>query len=493
MKKKIIIFTSLLIGLTSCNLDVNDDPDYQKEVPAAMLLPSAQNFIAEVTGNMMYNYAGFFAQYYDQRPEANQYNNFSEYRITSISSQIFDTPYSQLYAGALEDLKTIIESEDATAADKYAATVLRAYSFQLLVDNTDKTPYTEALEGDKISMPKYDDGQAVYEGVLNEIERAEAELGGSAIHCNDLLLNKDVAQWKGFANALRLRMYLRFIDANVDRDNYLTKVKALVTANRFFKNEIAFDVYTDEASKRNPWYSQNAVNLTKNHCAAYAIVSYLSSTGDNARMAYNFAKATASNDYVGEFPGVKNAEGFSGKKFNRDYSYLNYYATKPVYFFTQSELQFLISEVYLRFVADDGKAKAAYEAAIEADFAARKLKKEDAVTLHRNAVKWSSATTLDAKLELIYMQKWVALCYMDHMEAWSEIRRTNCPKLSSLSVDAINASPGDYVPGQLISPKINTLGDGNMMMRLFPSYSSSQVNDNTPKDMSATDPVWWDK
>ncbi len=33
--------------------------------------------------------------------------------------------------------------------------------------------------------------------------------------------------------------------------------------------------------------------------------------------------------------------------------------------------------------------------------------------------------------ELIYMQKWVALFYMDHIEAWSEIRTQTGPKLSS--------------------------------------------------------------
>ena len=58
---------------------------------------------------------------------------------------------------------------------------------------------------------------------------------------------------------------------------------------------------------------------------------------------------------------------------------MQYYATKPVYFFTQSELRFLIAEVYIRFINDDAKAKAAYEAGIEADFAARGLTGADAL------------------------------------------------------------------------------------------------------------------
>lgn len=171
---------------------------------------------------------------------------------------------------------------------------------------------------------------------------------------------------------------------------------------------------------------------------------------------------------------------------------MQYYATKPVYFFTQSELQFLIAEVYIRFINDDAKAKAAYEAGIEADFAARGLTGADA--LYTTTVSWASATTTDAKLKLIYMQKWVALCYMDHMEAWSEIRRTDCPKLSSKSAaDMASGDISGYEAGDLIAPMTNALGGQNMIKRLYPSYSASQLNKNTPTGMKLTDPVWWDK
>ena len=91
------------------------------------------------------------------------------------------------------------------------------------------------------------------------------------------------------------------------------------------------------------------------------------------------------------------------------------------------------------------------------------------------------------------MQKWVALCYMDHMEAWSEIRRTDCPKLSPSTAQEIDADPTKYNAGDLIAPWINALGNGKIVKRLFPSYSASQLNTNTPKGMKATDPVWWDK
>ena len=57
---------------------------------------------------------------------------------------------------------------------------------------------------------------------------------------------------------------------------------------------------------------------------------------------------------------------------NKNVSAIDYSigATKPVYFFTQAELQFLIAEVYARFLNDDANAKSAYEAGVTADFAA---------------------------------------------------------------------------------------------------------------------------
>ena len=128
---------------------------------------------------------------------------------------------------------------------------------------------------------------------------------------------------------------------------------------------------------------------------------------------------------------------------NKNVSAIDYSigATKPVYFFTQAELQFLIAEVYARFHNDDANAKSAYEAGVTADFAVRGFAGQEN-TILEGACAWSAASTQADKLNLIYMQKWVSLFYMDHMEAWSEIRRTDCPKLSSYSAAQIQARAG---------------------------------------------------
>ncbi|KAA6316399.1 hypothetical protein EZS27_033284, partial [termite gut metagenome] len=304
----------------------------------------------------------------------------------------------------------------------------------------------------------------------------------------ELLLNKTVTQGNGFANALRLRMYLRFIDADIEKDSYIAKIKTLVDAEQFFTGDVKFDSYSDEADKRNPWYSANKVSLATNHTASYPIVSYMLATND-PRIDYSFEKAANTSEYAGELPGSKTE--LTSKK-NADYSALKYYPTKPVYFFTQSELQFLLAEVYLRFNSDDAKAKAAYEAAIDADFAARGMSGSSSLYAD-GMLAWASAPNDESKLTLIYMQKWVALCYMDHMEAWSEIRRTDCPKLSDRSANEINGNSTLYTSGELISPMRNGFGAGTIVKRMFFPLTARQLNTNTPGAVPATTPVWWDK
>lgn len=62
MKKILLILLS--VALFSCDdyLDVNTDPNNPSEVSTALVLPSAQNFIATRLGGNIFNYTGFYAQ-----------------------------------------------------------------------------------------------------------------------------------------------------------------------------------------------------------------------------------------------------------------------------------------------------------------------------------------------------------------------------------------------------------------------------------------------
>ena len=500
MKKNLLyLFAASLMTVTACDLDINDDPSYPESgtITADLMFPSVQNYIATVSCDNMFNYAGFFCQYFEQMPETNQFNDYCEQTITE-SSQVIDRAYSALYAGALTDIEDIRTKTDNTA-DLLALAAMRTFAFQLLVDNMSECPYTEALQGSANAQPAWDDGQTVYNGVLAELDAAVAayEANPELMTVTDMMFDGDMDQWMGYINALRLRMYMRMYDAdNSVRD----KIVALVNENNFFTGDAMLDIYSDATDNRSPFYGSYYALGTGNHVAAYPIVSYMQFTND-PRIAYAFSVAVNSGEYVGQFPGAKadmkdwNVGANEGEWKNNDVSAVNYSlyngtgASRPAYLFTQANLQFLIAEAKIRFMNDEAGAKTAYEAAIAADFAARGMSGQEAAFLSGANVNWDNAAD---KLHLIYMQKWVALFYMDNMEAWSEMRRTDVPELSTANAYDISQNSSIYTPGDLIEPYRNGLEAGGLLKRMFYPQSARNLNPNTPPMKTGSEPVWWD-
>lgn len=491
MKKYLLYTAACLLALTSCDLDINDNPNYPSSgaVTADLIFPAAENAVADVVGDQLFNYGGFFAQYFEQRPEANQYNDLAELKIDE-STNLFDRCYRLIYAGALQDLNEIMSRDGVNASDKFACTVLRAYALALVVDNLDKAPYSEALQGSANPNPAWEDGQVVYNGILKEMDDAEAALGDDDMTLTDPMLNKSMAQWRGFANALRLRLLLRLIDGGIDAAANEAKAKALVNEGNFFTGDVAWNVYSNAEGQYNPWYASRRELRTLNHVAAYPIVSYMTLTND-PRIAYGMLPNEAEGLYVGQIPGSKTLMAtWAGEWKNANVSTINYNSTiaMPCYLFTQSELQFLIAEVQLRFNKNDAAAKAAYEAGVKADFSSKGAAGVDEF-LAGNAVNWDKAAS---KLNLIYKQKWAALFMRDHMEAWSEIRRTDVPATCAASAEDIFNDPTQYVAGDMILNAVNNIQAGGLAKRVPYPATARQLNKNTPEAKLLSDRVFWD-
>jgi len=497
MKKIYLLAAAGLMMFSSCDLDINENPNYpsSSDVSADLVFPAIENSIATAVGDQMFNYAGFFAQYWDQSPTANQYNTLAELDLDEGSS-LFDRCYRNLYAQALEDVEDVLKKTESTS-DIFACKVLRAQAFQYLVDNMDQCPYTEALQGSANAMPAWDEGKTVYTGVLAELDEAEANLKGEPMTVTDPLLEKNINQWKGYANALRLRMYLRLIDSGASE--YASKAQALVSANNFFSGDVAWDVYSDAVTQRNPWgaiFYEGTLAGTKNLCACYPLVTYYQATQD-PRIAYALEVSSKYNDYVGQMPGCKTLTGDwlgIGSQYNDTYvSNINRAIAKamPIYLFTQSELQFLIAEVEARFNNNDAAAKAAYEAAVKADFASRGIDGADEF-LAGVKTSWDAQPSSADKLKLLYMQKWVAFFYRNHMEAWSEARRTDVPALSSASAKQIFDDSTVYTAGDFINPGVNFIQGGGLAKRVPYPLDARRYNKKTPAAKLLSDRVFWD-
>ncbi|MFI3286015.1 MAG: SusD/RagB family nutrient-binding outer membrane lipoprotein [Rikenellaceae bacterium] len=475
-------------------MDINTNPNTpsNESITPDLLFPSVQNYIAAASCDVMFNYAGFLAQYFEQSPEQNQFNEITWQQITE-ASQTIDRAYSGLFAGALQDIEDI-KSKTTNTADLLAVAAMRTFAFQLLVDNMSECPYSEALKGSSVPSPIWDEGQDVYAGVLAELEAAidAYQAAPELMTLTDMMFDMDVDQWLGYANALRLRMYLRMCDYDTSVES---KIKAIVAEGAFFSGDAKIDAYGASQYNYSPFYGSYYELGTGNHCAAYPIISYMSYTNDN-RIGYAFNVNANDGKYVGQMPGAKaDAKTWTsdGTWMNVNVSAVNYElfdgsgAARPAFIFTQANLQFLIAEVEYRFNNDAAAAQTAYETAVAADFAARGM--SGAADLLAGGASWSAASD---KLELIYMQKWVALFYMDNMEAWSEMRRTDVPAVSSSSAKAIFADPTIYNPGDLIIPSTNALESGGLFKRMFYPYTARTLNANTPSAKAADTKVWWD-
>lgn len=487
--KRIILSAALAAAtLTGCSdyLDINHNPNYPLSVSSELLLPSAQSYLVGRVGGNMYNYTGFFCQYFEQAPDASQYQDISEYRFTI---DMFSSDYTYLYAGALKDLENVlIQSEENEAwGDFYVATILKAYTYQILVDQMDKAPYTEALKGSEIPMPKWDNGEDIYADLLVKLDEAESKLDNMSVVSGDMMLDKDLSQWKGFANALRLKLLMR---GSFAQDNS-TQIKNLITNATFFTGDIQYDNFSDQADRRNPWYTTNKVSLAGNHVASYPIVSYMNATSD-PRLELVFEPAANTKTFEGEIPGSRQQTANDNKK-KADFSLPVYNATAPVYLYTQSELQFFLAEAYLRFFHDNAKAKAAYEAAIDANFTLRGITTGGSVLYaDGKPCAWSSAKSDEEKLALIGKQKWAALCCVNHVESWAEIRRLGYPQMSSIPTNDLYNNPTKLTAGELISPLVNQLGTG-LIKRLYYPQTAVNLNDNTPEQAELSTKIWWDK
>jgi hypothetical protein len=276
--KKYIVMSALALGLcmSSCDsyLDINQNPQSPSEanVTSSMIMPGAEMAIANAYGNYLRITGGYHSQVYAQLNGTSNYVDYSEFQQSATRCS---GTYTQLYQSALVNLKTILEKSEASGewGTYLAATTLRAFAFETLVDCFGETPYTEALDADNLS-PKYDDGKTVYDGLIAEIDNALSKASASNTVCTNFLFpDASAEQWIQFAKALKLKLLMR--EANVD-SSVLPKVKALIDENDFPTKDIAYtSCWGTESGSMNPFYSEEFSSAwgstQENVCANLAI------------------------------------------------------------------------------------------------------------------------------------------------------------------------------------------------------------------------------
>ncbi|MFI3279384.1 MAG: SusD/RagB family nutrient-binding outer membrane lipoprotein [Rikenellaceae bacterium] len=494
--KKVYILLMAALGVVSCEnyLDINTDPNSVSEevVTSSMLFPAVEMNISASYNNFMHMTGSYYAQHYAQSFGTSNYLDYSKFTMSATRSS---STYTQLTVRGLNNIATILSK--AEAAEEWgtylAATTMRAFTYQAMVDAWGEIPYSEALDTSNLS-PAYDEGEDIYNGILAELDAALALCSSGDTVCDNFLFNgsSSASNWIKFANALKLRILMRMSGvASVS-----TELAALVAEDNFPTEDVAFSgIYANASGQANPFYQEEISTWGKNQTDCIVNIALLGTMEEvNDPRKEAFFVANVDGEYVG---GVSGSNFSTGDTSEVGASYLCIPAWEydtPAVLIGVCETEFFLAEYY----ASKGnytEAQAHYEAAIEASFTQAGV--SGASDIYTNSIyAWDSSKAL----ELIYMQKWVALAGFNGFEAWCEVRRTGYPKFdSSITGESIfSESAGTYdasayTPGTLYTPTYvdSEVGNNQTIQRYKYPQSSTSTNSNSPTTKLLNVPVFW--
>jgi hypothetical protein len=483
-KYNTLILSAVLLLSFGCKktLDVNNDPNNPllESATPEVLFPSAVMSTAGRVGGELTILGGIWSQYFTQANASNQYKFIDSYNVTKND---LNDNYDELFAGALADYQLTISKAQARSDWRYnlMATAMKAYTYEVLVDLYDKVPYTEAFQAKANLQPKYDDGDKIYTALLAEIDAALAKDTSLPLTAKqqktDFLFGGDMSMWKRFANTLKLKMYLRMVNANPAAAQAGI---AKLSGAEFLTTNAGIAKFDGTPDNSNPFYEYNIrrLNVATNLRASVTLTSWLVGNNDPRAITY-FGTANPTAMHQGDFsasaaeqPSYANA------------TVLSQSATNPVWFFTAAESYFMQAEALERYSGGVG-AQAMYDLGLAAAFA------QSGQTLSpglKATYAYPAGGTLENKIEAIITQKWASFPGNHDLEAFFEQQRTGYPKMS-----AVYSDEAGYLPGQLVYGKNGVTPGKKFPRRLVFPASSVDRNKNAPAQVPITTKVWWAK
>ncbi len=490
MKNKHIIYKALVVSVFvsltfGCKktLDINKSPNNPpiESTTPEVLFPSG---VASTTGRVggdLTILGGIWAQYYTQSNAANQYKTIDSYALTRND---FTGSYDELFSGALADYQLAIKLATDRSDWRYnlMATVMKAYTYEVLVDLYDKVPYTEALKGVENLQPKFDDGYTVYVGLLAELDAALAK-DYSSVDLNadqkktDFLFNGDMDMWASFANTLKLKMYLRMVNAKPAEAEAGIK-KLYASGAQFLTADAGIAKFDGSPNNSNPFYEYNIrrLNVPTNIRASKTFTSWLVANND-PRVKYYFGTSNPVPINQGDYTATALQQPtYSGA------TVFVQTAEDPVWFITAAESYFMQAEALERYFGGAGAA-AMYQDGVKAAFAQIGLDEADIPAPYLDY----SMGTFQQKLQQIIMQKWASFAGSHSLEGFFEQERTGYPAISP-----VYSTNANYIPGQWVYSN-NGVTSGLFPKRLVFPKSARDRNSNTPPEVPITTKVWWGK
>ena len=486
MKNKINIFLILLLTLGfSCNdslEEVNIDPNTFPSAGDPQVLSSAIGFMGYIVDQDLNGNESFlWSQYYTWGIGVSIGN---EERYVSSPGD-FNGYWQRAYANSLADLNYITKNS-TSAAYRGIANVLKAYLFQGLVDHFGDIPFTEAISGaiedGSILTPNFDSAESViYPGLVSILDDAITDLAlaeSDEVGEDDFIYEGDIAKWTKFANSLKLRVLMRTSEVSPQG----AAIQSLISNGTFIEavSDMPFIPYSGSSGDENPMYARAEFGVGMFYFASNATLNVLESLSD-PRGEVLYTKATTGT-FAGALRGIDQGtiddEPFTAPA--SDYSMSSEYAyssTNPVILMSPWEVWFLRAEAAARYgTLDDDET--AFTTAVELNFDYMELSSESATYI--TSLNYAGASTLDDKLDLIAVQKWISLNGTQEDEGWIESRRFDRPA-SRIFTDGI-----------FQTPPLSVLPSGTFPSAWLYPETERSLNPNALPQRTVTDAIFWD-
>ncbi len=476
----LIVWLGLLAACTNGFEEMNQDPNNPTLVPTSYLMSAAQTELTE-------EFFGRYNQGSNWNLTAMRYmQQWTSTLYTGVDRYLtIEGDFSDVYDEGLRDLQEIIrlntnpetrvKAADSGDNDNQVAVamILRAWAFHNLTDIWGDIPYSQALMEDKNVSPAYDPQEQIYNGIIEELEEAYAMIDETGAPLQgDLIYNGDMAKWKLFAQSLKLRLGMRLTEAAPAKAEAV--VKQALDAGVFMANaDNARYTYEGSVPNVNPWFSEFVLE-TITLAVTNTLVDQLVASED-PRLPFFAKKAEAIGDYVGMPYGVSAA--IAGSIKNEEVSLpanAIIAASFPAVLQSYAEVLFLQAEAAARgwYPAD---AATLYAQAIRASMEQWGV---DAVAAEAYLANPAVAYEAGNYRKSIGNQKWLAL-YLQGLEAWSEWRRLDYPRL----VKAPDAASGREIPRRrgypLTEISLNQASYNEAIARQGPDLLSTRI--------------WWDQ
>ncbi len=413
--------TALLSGCSDGLTDLNVNPNAPERIDdPALLMTRVTKSAGDLISNQGFEIGNLAGQY------------AAKQRFTA-----FELLQWEGNTGVWNGLYTLMRDADLMAELGHpgygaVADVIKGWAALMLTDMYGDVPFSQAVTArtDGNFTPAYDRQEDIYPAIHALLEGANDRMaaGVSPVR-GDIINNSDYGKWRRFANALRLRMYMR--TSEVDPAGARAGIQALLAdPSRFPLPRSTADEtrlqYLSGPPNSHPWSGsgrQIGFEVLRVSTPLFDILA----GADDPRLEHWFVPVGEPAEIRPLAPGLNdaNSRDVISSTFNPA---VFFQPTRPAHFLPYHEVAFILAEAAHRGWID-GDAPSLYREALEAAFTFTGLEMP-ADFPDRPEIAY------DGTLERILTQKWVSLVDFE-FQGWHDWVRTGYPSFIAPGPDAV--------------------------------------------------------